>query len=396
MSRTRVAICVILLTLLGFSLGFSELVVIGIEPELAEAFDVSLSHVGELISVFSVAYAICTPLLAITTGRFRRFHLLIAYFALFCVANAVAAMAPTFGVLIVARILLGTVSGALLALGVTYIPELVGVQHMSLVLSVVYSAFSVAMVIATPTSKIIADAFNWHAAMTVALVFAVIVSVSLLIALPRTDVSDGPTTMRDQLRLLKEPQLLTGILVFVFGVGSVYVFYGYITPYLEDVLGMDVYATSVMLMVYGVVCFISNLIAGWLDLKYGAKALLVSFPIQAVMLLALFLLTPAMPWSLAAMLLIALTMYLLSVPIISLFMRVARQRHPKAMTLASSVEPMAFNIGIAFGTAIGGVVVAGPGIRFVGLVGAVFSLVATALMALTLTIDRRRMDGGRV
>ena len=95
-----------LLVLLGFSLGCSEFVVIGIEPELAEAFGVSLARVGELISLFSVAYAVCTPVLAIATGRLRRFTLLVAYVLVFVLANAAMAFAPSFGVLLAARVLL--------------------------------------------------------------------------------------------------------------------------------------------------------------------------------------------------------------------------------------------------------------------------------------------------
>ena len=71
--------------------------VIGIEPELAEAFGVSLARVGELISLFSVAYAVCTPVLAIATGRLRRFTLLVAYVLVFVLANAAMAFAPSFG-----------------------------------------------------------------------------------------------------------------------------------------------------------------------------------------------------------------------------------------------------------------------------------------------------------
>ena len=96
--RPRAIACIALLVLMGFSLGFSEFTVIGVEPELAEAFDVPLARVGELISFFSVAYAVLTPLLAVSTGRFRRFTLLTVYVALFCVSNIMMTFAPTFEV----------------------------------------------------------------------------------------------------------------------------------------------------------------------------------------------------------------------------------------------------------------------------------------------------------
>ena len=56
---------------------------------------------------------------------------------------------------------------------------------------------------------------------------------------------------------------------------------------------------------------------------------------------------------------------------------------------ASSLEPLSFNVGIAFGTFVGGVVVSGPGIRAVGLVGAVLAVVAAALVGVTLALTKR-------
>ena len=251
LSPARARLCVALLVLLGFALGCSEFIVIGVEPEIAETFGVSLARVGQLISLFSIAYAILTPILAITTGRFRRYQLLVVYAVVFCIANAVMAIAPTFETLLASRILMGAVSGALLAVGVTYIPELVGPTRMSMTISVVYAAFSVAMVLSTSAGKIIASTVGWEFAMMGTLVMAIVVSVALLLVMPRTGATDEPATMREQAGLLAEPQILTGMAIFVFGVGSVYVFYGYVTPYLENVLGMSAAGASAVLMAYG-------------------------------------------------------------------------------------------------------------------------------------------------
>lgn len=390
MTEARRRLCVALLVLLAFSLGCSEFAVIGIEGELADAFGVDLSRVGELISFFSVAYAVSTPVLAIACGRFRRFPLLMVYAAVFCLGNLIMALAPTFTVMLVARVMLGMVAGALLALGVTYIPELVPAGRVSMTISVVYAAFSVAMVLVTSLGKMAAHLLDWHLVIAAVLVLSLAVSAALIAALPRSGATDEPARARDQLPLLAEPQVLTGIAIFVFGVGSVYVLYGYITPYLQQVVGLDALSASGVLMVYGGVCFLSNLISGWADGRFGMRTLLVSFPIQAAVLLAVWWAGGSTVAAIAAVLAVGLSMYVVSVPCISAFLRTARRRHPKALTLASSLEPTAFNIGIAFGTAVGGAVVAGPGIAWAGLVGGVFSLVAWALSAATIVIDRRR------
>lgn len=385
----RALLCVALIVVLGFALGCSEFVVIGVEADIAASYSVSLARVGELISLFAVAYAVLTPVLALTTGRFRRFQLLVVYSIVFCLANLLQALAPSFEMLLASRVLIGGVSGALLALGVTYLPELVARERVSMAISVVYAAFSVAMVVITSMGKLVAEMVSWRAIMVAACLLAVVVSVALVLVLPRSGATDAPATFREQAGLLAEPQVLTCMAIFVFGVGSVYVFYGYVTPYLEEVLGMDALATSGALMVYGVMCFASNLISGWLDARFGMRALLVTFPVQALLLASLFWAGSAMPLALVLVMAIGFTMYFVSVPCISLFMETAARRHPKALTLASSLEPMSFNIGIAAGTALGGAVVTGLGLPWVGAVGTVCSVVAFGLVAVTLRLARR-------
>ena len=376
LSPVRTKLCLALLVLLGFSLGCSEFVVIGIESDLATEL------------VFALVYAIATPVLALSTGRFRRYQLLVCYSIVFVLGNLVMALAPNFQVLFISRIILGSVSGALLAVGVTYIPELLSPQQTSLAISVVYGAFSVAMVFVTSIGKFVADTLDWHVAMYGTLAFAVLICGALVAFMPRAGQTDEPATFREQAGLLREPSIVTGMLIFLFGVGSVYVFYGYVTPYLEQVLGMDTVEASTTLMAYGVFCLISNILGGWIDARFGMKALLVTFVLQAAALFGLFAVGAAMPLALIFVFSLAMLMYLFSVSCITHFMDVARSRHPKSMVLASSVEPMAFNVGISFGTAVGGAVVSGVGIAYVGAVGAVFSLVAWALTLVTIKLAR--------
>jgi predicted MFS family arabinose efflux permease len=315
---------------------------------------------------------------------------MLAYLALFCLANVVSAFATSFGMLLAARIILGSISGALLAVGVTFIPELAGPRRSSLALTLVYSSYSVALIVSTSVGKILASTVGWHAAMYGTLAFSVVTSVLLALVMPRTGQTDEPATVAEQASLLKEPSVLTGILVFVFGIGSVYTFYGYVTPYLEQVLGMGTVRVSETLLVYGAITFVSNLMSGWLDARFGLRSLFFTFLAQAVALAGLFVVGSAMPAALVFVMVIALLMYLVSIPSVSNFMRVSRERHPKALTLASSLEPLSFNIGISFGTLVGGAVVSGPGIRSIGLVGAVLALVAAAMVTVTVRLGRKR------
>ena len=332
-SRTRIPgrarLCIALLAVLGFSLGTSEFIVIGIQPEISAHFGIPLAQTGLLMSAFSVTYAVATPVLALSTGRVPRRALLAAYTALFVAGNAAAAFAPSFEVLLASRVLIGFVSGALLAVGVACIPELVGMDRLSWCVSFVYAAFSISMVVATSAGRFAAAVLDWHIALVAALALSVISSAAIILVVPDRGAAAPEGGFREQLPLLADSRMLLGMAIFVFGVGSVYVFYGYVTPYLEDVLGMDALTASGALMAYGIMCFASNLLSGALDARFGIKALMATFPVQAALLLCLWASGDNAPAALPVILGIGLTVYLVSTPCVTLFMATARAEYPQ-------------------------------------------------------------------
>lgn len=382
MSRARRTLCAALLVVLGFTLGCSEFIVIGIEPDIAQSCAVSLSRAGELMSSFAALYAVCTPLLALFTGRFRRYSLLLVYLIVFVAGNLLSMLASSFDVLLVSRMLMGIVSGALLAVAVTYISDFVSPRRVPVLLSIVYASYSVAMVLSTSLGKLAAEFLTWHAALEGTFALSLVTSVLLLVFLPRAGSTDAPATAREQLPLGRDPRVLAGIFVFVFGVASTYVFYGYITPYLQDVLGMSAVGASTVLLAYGAVCMLSNLLSGWFAVRFPIGSLIPVFIVQGVLLASLTFVGASLAPALGIIVGIALCMYILSTPCAAFFVQLARSEYPKALTLAASIEPMAFNIGIALGTAVGGQVVSGAGLAMVGIAGSAFSVCAVAAVAL--------------
>ncbi len=378
LSPLRRKLCLALLVLLAFSLGCTEFEPIGIETELARAFGADLAQIGQLISLFAITNAVATPILALTTGRFRRYTMLIAYSALCVAGNVIAAFAPSIEVLYVSRVVCGCIAGAFIAAGITFIPELVSPRHTSIAVAVVYAAYSIAMVIATSAGKALADTLDWRATMVSCLMLSVVTCVLLLAFLPHSGATDEPAPAREQVGLLLEPSIIACIAVFVFGAGSAYVLYGYVTPYLEEFLGLSASQTSLVLLTFGIMLFVSNLLSGVLDERYGLRSNIVLLAILTVVLLALWVVGERVAQSLFLIMILGLVMYAMSVPCISHFMGVASERHPKALTLASSLEPMTFNAGIALGTAVGGAIVTSSGLGMLGLFGAMMAAVALA------------------
>lgn len=113
--------------------------------------------------------------------------------------------------------------------------------------------------------------------------------------------TEEPVTIRDQIGLLGEPQVLAGMAIFVFSVGGVYVFYAFTTPFLEQVAGLSALQAFGALMVYGAMSIISNILSGIVNARVGMKGLVPVFLVQAGLLFALCLLAGAMPATLVTM-----------------------------------------------------------------------------------------------
>lgn len=379
----RSLFCYVLFVLLGFSLGCSEFVVIGIEPELAANFGCSIAQIGDLISLFALSYAIATPLLSIFTGSIRRSTILAIYLVIFVVSNLASAWAPTYEVLLASRIVMGAVSGPLLAVATTYVPDLLGAGRSSIGISIVYAAFSIALVLATSAGRFIVEFFTWHVAMNAAFVFALVAAVLLVLFVPREPAPKksaqrafAGTSLRAQVSLFKEPAIIFGVLLFTFGVGAVYTFYGYVAPYLETFLGFAPTQSGLILLVFGIICIVSDLISGVVDVRFGMRPIPAMLLALALALIALWACGTNSMLALVPIFLIALLMYSFSISCITMFMGVARKKHPQALVLAASIEPTSFNIGIAFGTLVGGFVVTNLGLGSVGVVGGIMGVLA--------------------
>lgn len=376
--RSRLAVLVLLA--LSFALGCTEFTIIGIEPDIASSLGCDLALVGNLVGYFAIAYAVCTPLLAVFTGRFRRYQLMLVYLVVFNIGNLCTMLAPNYAVLVVGRMLTAAVSGALLATSLTFVPELVPERRVAKVVSLIYTGFSIASVLGVPAGKLICSALGWNVTFGVAAGLALLVSVALVACMPRTGATDEPSTPRDQLVLVTDGRVLAGMLIFVFGAGGTYVFYTYVTSVLQDVMGLSAQFASSVLVAYGFACVVSNLLSGWVAQRFGVVGLVGSCLIQAVLLALLALTTNNLVAGLVNVVLIGVGMYVVNSPGQMHFLNIAQRDYPRALTMAASVQPMSFNIGIAAGSFVGGVVVAGPGLTWLGYAGAVMC-VAGAVFA---------------
>ena len=386
---------VMVLISLSFMLGMSEFIVVGILPDIAAGLKVSEVTVGNLVSLFAFVYAPVTPLGSALSARFPRFATHLTLVGVFLIGNVLCAFASNYGVLVVARILIALVSGTLVAIAMTYAPDVTTEQYRTKFIAWVFSGFSIASVVGVPVGTWVANTFGWRWAFHLVNVLTVVLIVLMVVVLPRNSriVKIG---FLPQFRLFFDRRIQLGVLAVVFGAAATYVFYTYLTPIMRDEVHVPEQYLSVGLVIFGVACLWSNLYGGKLaDRGRGVEPLTHIRPIYCAhaVLMASLIVTHWVPVY-GALLLVVLGMFMYLQNSVSqvLYMDVASQSHPGSLNLAASLNSMSFNIGIAVGSAVGGLVNTHLGLMWLGPVGAIFLLCAVGTTTLLRPFVARERD----
>ena len=373
---------VVILIASSFMLGMSEFIVVGILPDIAADLKISEVTVGNLVSLFAFVYAPVKPLGSALSARFPRFATHLTLIGIFLAGNILCAFAPNYAVLVVARIMIALVSGTLVAVAMTYAPDVTTDRFRTKFIAWVFSGFSIASVVGVPVGTWVANTFGWRWAFHMINVLTIMLIVGMVVALPRNShiVKIG---FLPQFRLFFDRRIQLGVLDVVCGAAASYVFYTYLTPIMRDEVHVPEQYLSVGLVIFGAACLWSNLYGGKLaDRGRGVEPLTHIRPIycaHAVLMASLVVAHWVPVYGALLLVVLGMFMYLQNSASQVLYMDVASQSHPGSLNLAASLNSMSFNIGIALGSAVGGLINGHFGLMWLGPVGALFLVCAIVI-----------------
>lgn len=373
---------VVILIASSFMLGMSEFIVVGILPDIAADLKISEVTVGNLVSLFAFVYAPVTPLGSALSARFPRFATHLTLIGIFLAGNILCAFAPNYAVLVVARIMIALVSGTLVAVAMTYAPDVTTDRFRTKFIAWVFSGFSIASVVGVPVGTWVANTFGWRWAFHMINVLTIVLIIGMVMVLPRNShiVKIG---FLPQFRLFFDRRIQLGVLDVVCGAAASYVFYTYLTPIMRDEVHVPEQYLSVGLVIFGTACLWSNLYGGKLaDRGRGVEPLTHIRPIycaHAVLMASLVVAHWVPVYGALLLVVLGMFMYLQNSASQVLYMDVASQSHPGSLNLAASLNSMSFNIGIAIGSAVGGLINGHFGLMWLGPVGALFLVCAIAI-----------------
>jgi len=262
-------------------------------------------------------------------------------------------------------------------------------EHTAKAVSMVYAGMSLATVVGNPLNKTICRLLGWRAAFAVILTVGVLLLPVLLRTLPRSSASAGGSGFLRQFAVLRDRRYSLCVLMTIACYAATYVVYTYLTPILTGVLGVGEDAVSPLLMVVGLCCVTSNLLAGWLGERGGVSKTPAVLAMQAALFSAMPFLLRGRWAGIASVLGMCLLMYVISTPVQVHALALAKREHPYAMNLCASTLSVAGNIGIALGSFASSELQAVVGMEHLGLPAAAVALAGLGLNLLLLRACRR-------
>nr|WSX79556.1 MFS transporter [Streptomyces sp. NBC_00899] len=373
----------------AFGIGTTEFVIVGLLPEIAADYGVSIPSAGLLVTGYALGVVVGAPLMTALGTKMSRKRILMLLMGLFVAGNLISATAPTFGVMLAGRIVASLAHGAFFGIGSVVAADLVAPQKKAGAIATMFTGLTVANIVGVPLGTLVGQAVGWRVTFAVVAALGVVGLLGVAKLVPDLPRPEG-AHLRRELTAFRNPQVLLAMAMTVLGFGGVFAAITYIAPMMTHVAGYSDGAVTWLLVLFGIGMFLGNLLGG----RYADRALMpMLYATLAGLAAVLALFTVTAHNEILAAVTVVLVGGLGFATVPPLQKRVLDHAHG-APTLASAVNIGAFNLGNALAAWLGGLVIsAGLGYTAPNWVGALLATAALLLAFWSAALERR--DRGR-
>jgi len=375
------------LAIAAFGIGTSEFIIMGLLPNLATDFQVSIPKAGVLVTGYALSVTIGAPIVAIATARLERKLALLLLMGVFTLGNLACAIAPTYNLLFAARVLTALCHGAFFGIGSVVASNLVPRNQRAQAIALMFSGLTLANVLGVPAGTALGQAFGWRSAFWAIVPIGVVAAAAVFFLVPSQAAGTGG--LLHEFRVLRKPQVLLVLAMSVLTSASLFCVFTYIAPMLLAVTRVSPHAVTLTLLLFGVGITIGNLLGGtlsdWRPMTFLIGALI-------TLIASLIALYYAEPYTIPAVIMILIwgaVQFAAGAPLQS---RIVEQA-AAAPNLASTLNQGAFNFGNATGASLGGMMLtAGFTYRQLPLASIIVTLITLCLSILSAKLDRKHRD----
>jgi predicted MFS family arabinose efflux permease len=259
-----------------FATGTESFMIAALLPGLASDLSVTLTAAGQLVTVFSLTYAVSSPALSALTAGVGRRNLLLISMTAFALANFLASTATDFWQLFAARILLAAAAGLYVPSASALAGTIVAPERRGTALAIVNGGTSIAVALGVPIGAMVGQTLGWRMTFVGVGIMAAIAVAGLLFGIPRgIDRGLSAPSIRERLAVIRQVPLLVGFVVTMIWATGAYTVYTYFTPYLTTVIRLDAAHVGIAFFVWGVSAAIGLFLGGTLSDRFGPRAVMI-------------------------------------------------------------------------------------------------------------------------
>ncbi|HBC5610179.1 MFS transporter [Klebsiella michiganensis] len=345
---------VYLIALGAFALGMASYVTAGLIPMIQTSFSVSAAIAAQLVTAFTLAYGLGSPVFVAFLPAHRQRSGLLFALGLFVIANAASALSTDFTVLLIFRAIAGVGAGIYLAMGIAGAAALSEPDQRGKAISVIMGGMASGTVLGVPLSLLLAERFGWAAALWLVALLGAIALLGLITKLPVLPKAQT-ISLKHKLMLLTDMHVVTILLVSLLAAVASLGMYTFIAPLLSDSNYGAIHSVTPYLWVWGIGGVIGSFLIGPLVDRFRGPVL--SFSIMVTLAISLFLLPPAASTG-AWLVMIPISIWgavgwALQVPQNNELIKAREQQGDG--NLAVALNESALYLGSAIGAAMGGI-----------------------------------------
>lgn len=280
-----------ILAIVSFLVGTSEYIISGILDNISESLGITIAAAGQLITIFSLVYAIFTPvLMALTSGMNKR-KLMLFSLSVFILGNILAFVLPGYQLFIVSRIIMALGAGMVVVTALTIAEKIAPKGKQGTAIATVVMGFTASLIIGVPLGRMTSDFFSWKAVFGGIALLGLLAMVIISLTIPKIQ-GDKPVPLIQQLALFKKPKVVLGLAITFFWLGGYSIAYTYLSPYLLNISGVSSKLLSVVLLVFGIASLVGSKFGGFSTDRWGVNFTLISgMTLHVIMLILLSLVT---------------------------------------------------------------------------------------------------------
>ncbi|HFS0969435.1 TPA: MFS transporter [Pseudomonas aeruginosa] len=276
-----------LIALGAFALGMASYVTAGLIPMIEVSFTVSVVVAAQLVTAFTLAYGLGSPIfVALTPAHRQRTGLLLAL-GLFVIANAASALAENFITLMVWRAIAGIGAGVYLAMGIGASAAVSTPESRGKAIAIIMGGMASGVVLGVPLSLLVAEQMGWQAALWLVTLLGLVAFLGLLLKLPALPAA-AASSLGQKLAILGDGHVLVILLVSLLAAIASLGMYTFIAPLLADPALGAVRSVTPYLWVWGIGGVLGSLLVG--PLVDRIKGPVLTFAIMVILAVSLFVL----------------------------------------------------------------------------------------------------------